>query len=87
MLILSRKVGESLIIGDDITITALEISGQQIRVGICAPRDVSVHREEVYERIAIEKLRDSSGPVHDNQIKNTPRGEIAPSRAELRQNL
>ncbi|MEP4148585.1 MAG: carbon storage regulator CsrA [Halioglobus sp.] len=54
MLVLSRKAGESLVIGDDIVITVLEIRSQQIRIGISAPREVDVHREEVYERIAAE---------------------------------
>lgn len=51
MLILTRKVGESINIGDDITITILGVSGQQVRVGINAPKDVAVHREEIYQRI------------------------------------
>lgn len=54
MLILSRKVGESLVIADDIIVTVLEVRNQQIRLGITAPRDVDVHREEVFERIAAE---------------------------------
>ena len=55
MLVLSRRVTETLIIGDDIKITVLGISGNQIRIGIAAPKEVSVHREEVYERIQAEK--------------------------------
>ena len=51
MLILTRKVGESINIGDDITITILGVSGQQVRIGINAPKDVAVHREEIYQRI------------------------------------
>ena len=51
MLILTRKVGESINIGDDITITSLGVSGQQVRIGINAPKDVAVHREEIYQRI------------------------------------
>ena len=54
MLILTRRVGESLVIGDDVTVTVLGIKGNQIRVGINAPKDVSVHREEIYERIQKE---------------------------------
>ncbi len=57
MLVLSRKVGESLIIGDDVVVTVLEIKGQQIRIGVSAPREVEVHREEVYERIAAEGFK------------------------------
>ena len=51
MLILTRKIGESLIIGDDIVVTTLDIKGNQVRLGIDAPEDVTVYREEVYERI------------------------------------
>lgn len=51
MLILTRRVGETLIIGDDIAITVLGVKGNQVRLGIKAPRDVTVHREEVYQRI------------------------------------
>jgi carbon storage regulator len=54
MLVLSRRLGETLIIGDDIKITVLGISGNQVRLGIAAPKDVSVHREEVYRRIQDE---------------------------------
>lgn len=51
MLILTRKVGETLVIGDDITMTVLGVKGNQVHIGINAPRDVSVHREEIYRRI------------------------------------
>ena len=51
MLILTRRVGESLKIGDDVTITVLSVRGHQVRIGIDAPREVSVHREEIYAKI------------------------------------
>ncbi len=55
MLILTRRVGETLIIGDDVTITVLGVKGHQVRCGINAPKNVSVHREEIYQRIQQEK--------------------------------
>lgn len=54
MLILTRRVGETLVIGDEITVTVLSIKGNQIRVGINAPKTVSIHREEIYQRIQTE---------------------------------
>lgn len=57
MLILTRRVGETLMIGDDVTITVLGIKGHQVRLGINAPKEVSVHREEIYQRIQQEKQK------------------------------
>ena len=54
MLILTRRVGETLIIGDEVSVTVLGVKGNQVRIGVNAPRDVSVHREEIYQRIKTE---------------------------------
>jgi carbon storage regulator len=58
MLILTRRVGESLIISDDMKVTVLGIKGNQIRIGVSAPRDIAVHREEIYNRILREREQD-----------------------------
>ena len=63
MLILTRRIGETLIIGDDVNITVLGVKGNQVRLGINAPKDVSVHREEIYMRIQQEKESDNSETV------------------------
>ena len=57
MLILTRKIGESLMIGAEVTVTVMAVNGNQVRIGINAPKDVEVHREEIYERIKEEKTQ------------------------------
>jgi carbon storage regulator len=60
MLILTRRIGEKLVIGDDVTVTVLGIKGIQVRIGVDAPREVQVHREEVYQRILKERVADTT---------------------------
>ena len=69
MLILSRRTDESIVIGDEVTITILSVKGKQVRIGITAPPDVSVHREEIYQRI---QAGDPEGSVH---VDNTGKTE------------
>jgi carbon storage regulator len=64
MLILTRRVGETLMIGDDVTVTVLGVKGNQVRIGVNAPKDVAVHREEIYERI--RKENDMGEPKTDS---------------------
>ncbi len=66
MLILTRRIGESLIIGDNINVTVLGIRGNQVRIGVNAPKDVTVHREEIYE-----KIRNEQGGSQGNATKKS----------------
>jgi carbon storage regulator len=57
MLILTRRVGEVLMVGEEVTVTVMDVKGNQVRIGINAPRDVAVHREEIYDRVQAEKAK------------------------------
>lgn len=65
MLILTRRVGETVMIGQDVTITVLGVKGNQVRIGINAPKSVAVHREEVFEKIKREQMAGTNKPATD----------------------
>jgi carbon storage regulator len=78
MLILTRKQGESVAIGDDIQVTVVEIQGKQVKLGVQAPREVSVHRQEIYEKIQQENIRASQVDDFDlSDLKNAADGQNA----------
>ncbi|MBW7996642.1 MAG: carbon storage regulator CsrA [Candidatus Glassbacteria bacterium] len=75
MLILTRKQGESVAIGDDIQITVVEIQGKQVKLGVKAPREVAVHRQEIYEKIQQENIRASQVDAFDlSELKDAAGG-------------
>ncbi len=67
MLILTRRVGETLMIGDDVSVTVLGVKGNQVRIGVNAPREVAVHREEIFERIKQEQAKKGDGSAGNTE--------------------
>jgi len=68
MLILTRRIGETVVIGDDVDITVLGVKGNEVRLGVKAPKEVSVHREEIYERICRENDQQADGQMKVTEI-------------------
>ncbi len=78
MLILTRRVGETLMIGDEVTVTVLGVKGSQVRIGVNAPKEVAVHREEIYERIK----REQEGAQQEQGEQDLPDMQIAAAGGE-----
>ncbi|HTW39185.1 MAG TPA: carbon storage regulator CsrA [Steroidobacteraceae bacterium] len=77
MLILTRRVGETVMIGNEVTVTVLGVKGNQVRIGINAPKTVAVHREEIYERIKREQQGEHEHDHgHDHEPDTTPSGDF-----------
>jgi len=72
MLILTRRVGETLMIGNDISVTVLGVKGNQVRIGVDAPKDVAVHREEIFERINSEQGESPDSPAPQDPSETDP---------------
>ncbi len=83
MLILTRKQGESVAIGDDIRVTVVEIQGKQVKLGVMAPREIAVHRQEIYEKIQQENILASQVNEHDLfKLRDTLSGDGKKGAAE-----
>ena len=77
MLILTRRVGETLMVGDEVTVTVLGVKGNQVRIGVNAPREVAVHREEIYERIKAEEGQGEQGEQGEQEEEQEQLGNTA----------
>lgn len=71
MLILTRRVGETLMIGDEVSVTVLGVKGNQVRLGVNAPKDIAVHREEIYQRILHERTGFEGNATYDNDYERS----------------
>jgi len=76
MLILTRRVGETVMVGDEITVTVLGVKGNQVRIGVNAPRNVSVHREEIYQRIRSEQEEDGAEKDEADEARDPDDSDI-----------
>ena len=82
MLILTRKLGEQITIGDNITVTLLEVNGTQVKLGIEAPKEISIHRKEIYERIRRENLESSEVDLDDLSEAASILTSLGPKKGE-----
>ncbi len=80
MLILTRRVGETVVIGNDVTVTVLGVKGNQVRLGVNAPREVAVHREEIFERIKREQSRRKTATTSERLDRSPVAAKIAAAR-------
>lgn len=76
MLILTRRVGETVMIGENVTVTVLGVKGNQVRIGVNAPKEVAVHREEIFERIKSGRGNEGGGTPSEDQQSSLPRESL-----------
>lgn len=86
MLILTRRAGETLMVGDDVTITVLGVKGNQVRIGVNAPKNVSVHREEIYQRIQREKEQKTGASSAESEATDASEEDNIGNQMPVRSN-